>query len=105
MDIYSITDIAEVVGIMNLRSVFYTMNMLNGNPLITYIHQADPMMNVDVMVGKTEKAVACVDMFSKSITAYLTYNFLIKEVCEEFINILFQVSVDPELIEGIGGCT
>ena len=44
-------------------------NMLDGNPLITEIHQADPMMNVDVVVGKTEKAVACVDMFNKNIAA------------------------------------
>ena len=34
VDIYSVTDIAEVVGTMNLRSVFYAMNMLDGNPLI-----------------------------------------------------------------------
>ena len=51
MDIYSVTDIEEVVGTMNLRSVFYAMKMLDGNPLIAEIHQADPMMNVDVVVG------------------------------------------------------
>ena len=34
VDIYSVTDIAEVVGTMNLRSVFYAMNMLYGNALI-----------------------------------------------------------------------
>ena len=39
-DIYSVTDIAEVVGTMNLRSVFYAMKMLDGNPLIAEIHQA-----------------------------------------------------------------
>ena len=54
VDIYSVTDIEEVVGTMNLRSVFYAMNMLDRNPLIPEIHQADPMMNVDVVVGKTE---------------------------------------------------
>ena len=78
VDIYSVTDIAEVVRTMNLRLVFYAMNMLDGNPLIAEIHQADPMMNVDVVVGKTEEAIACVDMFNKNIAAYLMYNFPIK---------------------------
>ena len=105
VDIYSVTDIMEVFGTMNLRSVFYAMNMLDGNPLIAEIHQADPMMNVDVVVSKTEEAVACVNMFNKKITAYLTYNFPIKEVGEEFIKRLLRVSVDPNLIKGIGGYT
>ena len=69
VDIYSVTDIAEVVGTMNLRLVFYAMNILDGNPLIADIHQEDPMMNVDIVVGKTEEAVACVDMFNKNIAA------------------------------------
>ena len=34
VDIYYVIDIMEVVGTMNLRSVFYAMNMLDGNPLI-----------------------------------------------------------------------
>ena len=80
VDIYSVTDIEEVVGTMNLRSVFYAMNMLDGNPLIAEIHQADPMINVDVVVGKTEEAIACMNMFNKNIAAYLMYNFPIKEV-------------------------
>ena len=33
VDIYSVTDISEAFGNMNLRSVFYAMNMLDGNPL------------------------------------------------------------------------
>ena len=103
--IYSVTDITEVVGTMNLRSVFYAMNMLEGNPLIAEIHQADPMMNVDVVVGKTEEAIACVNMFNKNIAAYLMYNFPIKEVGKEFIKRLLRVSVDPELIKDIGNCT
>ena len=105
VNIYYVTDIAEVVGTMNLCSVLYAMNMLDGNPLIVEIHQADPMMNVDVVVGKTEEAVACVDMFNKKIAAYLTYNFLIKEVGKDFIKRLLRVSVDTELIKGIGDCT
>ena len=80
VDIYSVTDIAEVVGTMNLLSVFYSMNMLDGNPLIAEIHQAGPMMNVDVLVGKTEEAIACVGMFNKNVSAYLVYNFPIKDV-------------------------
>ena len=64
VDIYSVTDIAEVVGTMNLRSVFYDMNMLDKNPLIVEIHKANSMMNVDVVVGKTEESVAYVDMFN-----------------------------------------
>ena len=56
-------------------------------------------------MGKTEEAVVCVDMFNKSIAAYLTYNLPIKEVGEEFIKRLLRVSVDLELIKGIGGCT
>ena len=80
-------------------------NMLDGNPLITEIHQADPMMNVDVVVGKTEEAVVCVDMFNKNMAAYLTYNFPIKEVGEEFNERLLRVSVDPKIIKGIRGCT
>ena len=67
------------------------MNMLDGNPIIAEIHQVDPMMNVDIIVGKTEEAVAYVDMFNKNITAYLTYNFPIKEVGEEFIKRLLWV--------------
>ena len=105
MDIYSVTDIEEVVGTMNLRSVFYAMNMLDRNPLIPEIHQADPMMNVDAVVGKTEEAIACVNMFNKNIAAYLMYNFPIKEVGKEFIKRLLRVSVDPELIKDIGDCT
>ena len=62
---YYYYDIAEVAGTINLRLVFYAMNILDGNPLIAEIHQADPMMNVDVVVGKTEEAVACMDMFNK----------------------------------------
>ena len=85
VDIYSVTDIAEVVGTMNLHSVFYAMNMLDGNPLITEIHQADPMTNVDVVVGKMEEAVACVGMFNKNIVAYLMYNFPIMDTGKEFI--------------------
>ena len=81
------------------------MNMLDGNPIIAEIHQADPMMDVYVVVGKTEEAVTCVDMFNKNIAAYLTYNFLIKEVGEDFIKRLVRVSVDPELIKCIGDCT
>ena len=49
VDIYSVTDMAEVVRTTNLCSVFYAMN----TSLIAEIHQADPMMNVDVVVGKT----------------------------------------------------
>ena len=105
VDIYSVTEIAEVVGTMNLRSVFYAMNMLDGNPLIAEIHQADPMMNVDGVVSKTEEAVACVEIFNKNIAEYLTYNFPIKEVSKEFINRLLRVLVDPDLIKGIGDCT
>ena len=105
VDIYSVTDIAEVVGTINLCSVFYAMNMLDRNPLIAEIHQADPMMNLDVVVGKTEEAIAFVDMFNKSIAAYLMYNFPIKKVGKEFIKRLLQVSVDPDLIKGIGDCT
>ena len=70
VDIYSVTDIVEVVGTMNLRSMFYAMKMLDGNPLIAEIHQADPMMIVDVVVGKTEEAIECVNMFNKNIAAY-----------------------------------
>ena len=81
------------------------MNILDGNPLITDIHQVDPMMNVDVVVGKTEEAITCVDIFNKNITAYLMYNFPIKEVGKEFIKRLLRVSVYPELIKGIGDCT
>ena len=44
VDIYSVTDIAEVVGTMNLHLVFYAMNMFDGNTLITEIHQAYPMI-------------------------------------------------------------
>ena len=66
-----ITDIAEVVGTMNLCLVFYAMNMLDGKRLIAEIHQADPMTNVNVVVGKMEEAVTCVDMFNKNIAAYL----------------------------------
>ena len=44
-------------------------NMLDGNPLIAEINQADPMMNVDVVMGNTEEAVACVEMFNKNIAA------------------------------------
>ena len=105
VDIYSVTDIAEVVRTVNLRSVFYAMNMLDGNPLIAEIHQADPMMNVDVVVGKTEEAIACVNMFNKNISAYLMFNFPIKGVGKEFIKRLLRVSVDPEIIKGIGDCT
>ena len=77
VDIYSVTDITEVVGTMNLRLVFYAMHMLDGNPLIAEIHQADPMMNVDAVVGNTEEAIACVDMFNKNIAEYLNLpNFL-----------------------------
>ena len=71
VDIHSVTDITEVVGTMNLHLVFYAMNMLDGNPLIAEINQADPTMNVDVVVGKTEEAIACVDIFNKNIAAYL----------------------------------
>ena len=102
VDIYSVTDIAEVVGTMNLRSVFYAMNMLDGNPLVAEIHQADPMMNVDVVLGKTEDSIACVDMFNKNIAAYLMYNFPIKEMGKEFSKRLMLVSVDPELISAFG---
>ena len=90
---------------MNLRSVFYAMNMLDGNPQIMEIHQADPMMNVDVVVGKTEEAIACANMLNKNIAAYLMYNFPIKEVGKDFIKRLLRVSVDPELIKDIGDCT
>ena len=80
-------------------------NMLDGNPLIAEIHQADPMMNVYVVVGKTEEAVACMNMFNKNIAEYLTYNFPIKEVGKEFIKRLLRFSVKPELIKDIGNCT
>ena len=33
------------------------------------------------------------------------YNFPIKEVGKEFIKISLRVSVDPEIIKGIGDCT
>ena len=68
VDIYSVTDMAEVVRTTNLCSVFYAMN----TSLIAEIHQADPMMNVDVVVGNTEEAIACVDTFNKNIAVYLT---------------------------------
>ena len=60
-------------------------NMLDGNLLTAEIHQADTMMNVDVVVGKTEKAIACVHMLNKNIAEYLMYNFPIKEVGKDFI--------------------
>ena len=63
------------------------------------------MTNMDVVVGKTEEAIAYMDMFNKNIMAYLMYNFPIKEVDKEFIKRLLRVSVDPELIKGIGDCT
>ena len=63
------------------------------------------MMNVDVVVGKTEEAITCMNMFNKNITAYLMYNFPIKEVGKEFIKRLLRVSVDLEIIKGIGDCT
>ena len=44
-------------------------------------------------------------MFNENIAACLMYNFLIKEVGKEFIKKLLRVSVDPELIKGIGDCT
>ena len=37
------------------------------------------MMTVDVVVGKTEEAIACVNMFNKNIAAYLTY--LARQLC------------------------
>ena len=97
VEIYSITNGMEIVGTMNLRSVFYAMKMMDGSPLIAEIHQADPMMNVDVVVGKTEEAVSCVDMINKNIAAYLTFNFPIKEADKDFITRLLKVSVDPKL--------
>ena len=60
------------------------------------------MMNVNVVVGKTEEDISCVDMFNKNIAAYLMYTLLIKEVGKEFIKRLLRVLVDPELIKGIG---
>ena len=81
------------------------MKMLDGNPLIAEIHQADSMMNVDVVVGKTEEAIACVNMFNYNIAAYLMYNFPIKEVGKDFIKRLMRVSIDPEPIKDIGDCT
>ena len=49
------------------------------------------MMNVDVVVGNTEEAVACVEVFNKNIAAYLMYNFPIKEVGKDFIKRLLRV--------------
>ena len=63
------------------------------------------MMNVDVVVGKTEEAITCVEMFNNNIVAYLMYNFPIKEVGKEFIKRLLQVLVDPDLIKCIRYCT
>ena len=56
------------------------------------------------LVGKTEEAIACVNMFNKNIGAYLIYNFPNK-LGMEFIKRLLRVSVDPELIKDIVDCT
>ena len=104
VDIYSITNGMEIVGTMNLRSVFYAIKMMDGSPLIAEIHQADPMMNVDVVVGKTEDAVACVNMINKNIAVYLTFNFPIKDTYEDFIARLLRVLVDSEPNKVIGEC-
>ena len=82
----------------------YLMKMLDGRPLFAEIHQSAPLMNVDVVIGKTKEATDRVEMMNKNIAAYVKFNFPIEGVGEELIERLLKISVDPELIKEIGKC-
>jgi hypothetical protein len=104
VNVYSVTDISKVVGTINLRIVLYSMKMLDGRPLFAEIHQSAPLMNVDVVIGKTKEATDRVEMMNKNIAAYVHFNFPIEGVGEDLIERLLKISVDPELIKDIGKC-
>ena len=55
-NVYLAIDTAKVVCTINVRAVLYAMKMLDGRPLFVEIHQLAPIMNVNVVVGKTEEA-------------------------------------------------
>ena len=104
VEIYSVSNAHDVVGYMNLRTVFYSMRMMDGRPLFAEVHQAEAMMNVDVVVGMTAEAVTRVDMINKNVAAYLFYNFPIHKVQVDLIERLLRVFVDPKLIKNVGKC-
>ena len=68
--VMSETDPTEKVGEMNLKGALYNA----GHSLFGEIHQAGPLMSVDVVVGNTSEADKTVEMMNTNIAAYLYYN-------------------------------
>ena len=83
---------------INLQAVPYLVKMLDGRPLSAEVHQAAPLINVDVTVGKTKEAIDRVDMMNKNIAAYVKFYFLVEGVSEGLIIALLKTPVGPGLI-------
>ena len=77
--VYSITDTTKVVVTINLCTVLYTMNIVEGRPLFVEIHQAAPLMNVNMVVGKTMEAIERVDTMNKNVAASVKFHFPIED--------------------------
>ena len=105
VNVYLVTDTANVVGTINLRAVLCAMTMLDRRPLFAEIHQSAPLMNVDAVIGKTKEATDRVEIANKNIAAYVKFHFPIEGVGGELSENLLTISVGPELIKETGQCS
>jgi hypothetical protein len=105
-EVRSVTDPAQVVATVSLRTILYTqIKTADGLPLFCEIHQGGPMGSVDVVVGAYEEAERMILMMNKNPGAYLYY-YLVSEakMDEDFVRKVIGGTIDPIFVREIDGC-
>ena len=104
-DVPSVTDSNISVGRVSLRMIMYTKLTFGELPLFLEIHQGEPMMPVDVVVGNCPEAERMLLMINKNPAAYFYY--YLRDVAKLDADWLVEViskSFEPMLVRDIDKC-
>eukprot|EP00956_Cyclotella_meneghiniana_P026325 scaffold56619_cov40-Cyclotella_meneghiniana.AAC.2 len=105
-DIWSVTEPRELIARVSLRTIMYTKIKLGDLPLFMEVHQGQPMMPVDVVIGNWEEAERMMLMINKNPAAYFYYYLQDKaKINGEWLMEVLKGTMDPILVDEIGKCS
>ena len=105
-DIWSVTEPRELIARVSLRTIMYTKIKLGDQPLFMEVHQGQPMMPVDVVIGNWEKAERMMLMINKNPAAYFYYYLQDKaKIDGEWLMDVLKGTMDPILVDDIEKCS
>jgi hypothetical protein len=106
VNFYAVSDPTKLMGTITLRRILYKyLKMSDGHHLFEEVHQAHPLAAVDVAVPNCEEAERMMLMMQKNPAAYITFYLRHNtELGESLIANVVRASMDPILVNSIGGC-